>query len=76
MPKKSNKVPKRYIDQLTKVWDDLYEEAYDAMQYVDCGNHCDGYYVGILNRLQDRFDKAIAHFKDERGNRNGNDKRG
>ena len=57
------KVPKRYINQLKNVWYDLYNEAYDAMQYVDCDNECDCKYVDILNKLEDRFNKAIAHFE-------------
>lgn len=55
------KIKKRYIDQLTRVWNDLFQEAADAMGYVDCDNMCDGKYVKVLDKLQDRFDKAMAH---------------
>lgn len=36
------KIQKRYIDQLTRVWNDLWQEAYNAMSYVDDDNNCDG----------------------------------
>lgn len=58
------KVPKRYVDQIVRVWTDLMQEATDAMCYVDCDNDCDGSYYKTLDRLQDRFDKAIAHLKE------------
>ena len=55
------KIRKRYIKQLENVWFDLMQEAIDAMSYVDCDNACDGKYVKVLDKLQDRFDKAMAH---------------
>ena len=55
------KVPKRYINQIVKVWDNLFQEAEDAMRYVDCDNDCSEKYIKTLDKLQDRFDKAIAH---------------
>ena len=58
------KVQKRYIDQIVKVWSDLMQEAIDAMSYVDCDNDCDEKYIKVLDRLQDRFDKAIAHLNE------------
>lgn len=56
------KVKKKYIDQLIGVWNALYDEAADAMGYVDDDNEGNENYFKVLNRLQDRFDKAIAHF--------------
>ena len=55
------KIQKRYIDQLTRVWNDLFQEATDAMCYVDCDNNCDEKYLKILDKLQERFDKAMVH---------------
>lgn len=55
------KVKKKYINQLIRVWNALYDEAENAMGYVDCDNDCDEKYIKVLDRLQDRFDKAIAH---------------
>lgn len=55
------KIQKRYIDQLERVWYDLFQEAANAMCYVDCDNMCDEKYLKILDKLQERFDKAIAH---------------
>lgn len=59
----STNVSKRYINQLTTVWDDLYNEAQNAMCYVDCDNECNEKYLKVLDKLQDRFDKTIAHFE-------------
>ena len=55
------KIQKRYIDQLTRAWNDLFQEAKGAMCYVDCDNRCDEKYLVILDKLQKRFDKAMAH---------------
>lgn len=55
------KIQKRYIDQLTRVWNDLWQEAYNAMSYVDDDNNCDGEFEKVLDKLYDRFDKAMAH---------------
>ena len=55
------KIQKRYINQLTKVWNDLFQEAADAMAYVDADTDCDEGDIKILNKLQKRFDKAMAH---------------
>jgi hypothetical protein len=55
------KIQKRYIDQLTRVWNDLWQEAYNAMSYVDDDNNCDGKFEKVLDKLYDRFDKAMAH---------------
>ena len=55
------KIQKRYIAQLTRVWNDLFQEAMDAMCYVDCDNNCDEKYLKILDKLQERFDKAMDH---------------
>lgn len=58
-----SKVGKKYINQIRKVWDALWDEACDAMGYVDCDNDCDEKYLKTLDKLQERFDKAIAHFE-------------
>lgn len=58
------KIKKCYIDQLTKVWNDLMQEAEDAMSYVDTDNDCDGKYTQRLDKLQERFDKAMVHIID------------
>ena len=58
------KVQKRYINQIVKVWNDLMQEATDAMCYKDCDNNCDESYIKVLDKLQDRFDKAIAHLNE------------
>ena len=58
------KVKKKYINQLIRVWNALYDEAADAMGYVDCDNDCDEKYIKVLDRLQDRFNKAITHFNE------------
>ena len=55
------KVPKRYVNQITNVWNDLFQEAADAMAYVDADTDCDESHIKILDKLQERFDKAIAH---------------
>jgi len=55
------KIQKRYINQLTKVWNDLFQEAADAMAYVDADTDCDESDIKILDKLQKRFDKAMAH---------------
>ena len=55
------KIQKRYIDQLIRVWNDLFQEAADAMTYVDADTDCDSNYIKILDKLQERFDKAMAH---------------
>lgn len=55
------KIQKRYIDQLTNVWNDLFQEAADAMAYVDADTDCDESDIKILDKLQERFDKAMAH---------------
>lgn len=58
------KVQKRYINQIVKVWNDLFQEAADAMAYVDADTDCDESDIKVLDRLQDRFDKAIAHLNE------------
>lgn len=58
------KVKKKYIDQLIRVWNALYNEAADAMSYVDDDNECSEKNFKVLDRLQDRFDKAIAHLNE------------
>lgn len=58
------KIQKRYIKQLEKVWRDLWEEAYNAMSYVDSDNGRDGECEKVLDKLDDRFDKAMAHIKE------------
>lgn len=55
------KIQKRYIDQLTRVWNDLFQEAADAMAYVNADTNCDDSDIKILDKLQERFDKAMAH---------------
>ena len=59
------KIQKRYIEQLEKVWRDLWQEAYNAMSYVDCDNDGDEKFEKVLDKLYDRFDKAMAHIKEE-----------
>ena len=59
-----SKVEKKYINQIRKCWDDLYSEAWDAMEYVDCDNHCDGKYAKSLDKLYDRFNKAMKHLEE------------
>lgn len=59
-----SKVQKRYINQIVKVWNDLFQEAADAMAYVDADTDCDESDIKVLDRLQDRFDKAIAHLNE------------
>ena len=58
------KIQKRYIKQLEKVWSDLWEEAYNAMSYVDSDNDGDEKFEKVLDKLYDRFDKAMAHIKE------------
>lgn len=58
------KIQKRYIKQLEKVWRDLWQEAYNAMSYVDSDNNGDEKFEKVLDKLYDRFDKAMAHIKE------------
>lgn len=55
------KIQKRHIDQINRVWGDLMQEAYDALSYVDCDNDCDGKYNKTLERLDDRFERALEN---------------
>ena len=59
-----SKVSKRYINQIKKVWYDLFYEATQAMSYVDDENDGDEQYLKVLDRLDDRFCKAIAHLEE------------
>ena len=62
--KKQNDSPSiNYIDQIQECWAELYQKAYDAMQYVDCDNDCDGSFIEELDELEHRFIMAIAQIE-------------
>ena len=63
--KKQNDSPSiNYIDQIQECWAELYQKAYDAMQYVDCDNNCDESFIEELDELEHRFIMAIAQIEE------------
>ena len=60
------KVARKYINQIRKCWDDLYSEAWDAMEYVVYDTDCDERHMNTLEKLYDRFDKAMAHLEEDK----------